>query len=162
MTSTEEVASRVREAVEACAWGVDRVVWLAGGSSPQRSEVLAQLAEHDGFSHVNVGVALSRRLLDCPARQRPVRARSLFRNLVNDAEADSTTGVVGLDHIEVLFSPDLQLDVFGLLRGEAQNRTLVISWCGHVEDGRATYAPASHPEHSSEPVDDHTVVRVDA
>lgn len=161
MTSAREVSPIVRTAIEACKWDVERVVWLEGGSSQQRSEVLEHLEERDGFSYVNVGVELSRTLLDCSADKRPIRARSLFRDLVDEAEEQTTNDVVGLDRIEVLFAPELQLDVFALLRGEAQNRTLVVSWPGFVENGRAVYAIASHPEHCAAPVAEHTVVRVD-
>lgn len=134
---------------------------MSSGSAEERSDILTYLEEHDGFSYVNVGTELSGRLLDVPIRKRGVRARTHFRELVDKAEEQSAVGVVGLDHIEILFTPDLALDVFGLLRGEAVNRTLVVSWCGRVDDGRAVYAEPSHPEYCSKPLSEHAVVRVD-
>lgn len=161
MAFPQSVAGRVHEAAESCRWDRERIVLVTGGSAQERSEILTYLGEHDGFSYLNVGIELSGRLLDVPLRRRGVRARTHFRELVDKAEEQSAVGVVGLDHIEVLFTPDLELDVFGLLRGESVNRTLVVSWCGRVENGRAVYAEPSHPEHCTEPVDEPLVVRVD-
>lgn len=161
MTTTEEIANRVRQAVRESSWNRERIVWVSASSAGQRSDVLAYLEEHDGYPHVNIGVELSEQLLDSPARKRPVQSRKSFRALLRGAEGKSANDIVGLDHLEVLFSPELELDVFGLLRGEALNRTLVVSWCGRIEEGRAVYAEPSHPEYCANPVPEHAVVHVD-
>jgi len=161
MVSPQEVAERVHEAVESCRWARERIVLMTGGSAGERSDILTYLEEHDGFSHLSIGIELSARLLDVPVRRRGIRARTYFRELVDEAEEQSAAGVVALDHIEMLFTPNLALDVFGLLRGEAVNRTLVVSWCGRIDNGRAVYAKPSHPEYCSKPVSEHAVVRVE-
>jgi hypothetical protein len=153
---------RVHEAVEACQWDRERIVLMTGSSAEERSAVLAQLAEHYDFPCVNIGVELSQRLLDNPSRKRPIRARTYFRDLVDEPVEENGKQVVGLDHIELLFVPELELDVFGLLRSEAANRTLVVSWCGRVrEEGEVVYAEPSHPEYWTEPVDSFRIVHLD-
>lgn len=161
MDITERIAHHVRETVREGRWNRERIVWISGSSAEQRSDVLAYLEERDGYPHVNIGAKLSERLLDSPARKRPVQARKKFRTLLREAEAQSETSVVGIDHLGVLFSPVLELDVFGLLRGEAVNRTLIVSWCGRIEEGDAVYAEPSHPEYCTNSVPEHAVVRVD-
>jgi len=154
---------RIRKAVEACQWDRERIVLVTGGSAQKRSNVLAQLAEQEDLRHVNVGIELSQRLLDSSSRKRPVRARTYFRDLVDEALEESEAQVVGLDHIEVLFTSELELDVSGLLRSEAANRTLVVSWCGRVEEGsEVVYAEPSHSEYWAEPLDPFRIVRVNA
>lgn len=137
----------IKDIVEACKWDAERIVWLSGGFSTQRSRVLHDLAEDEGFSHLNIGVEVTSRLLDVAPRKRPVRVRSLLRRLLDDVEKQRTELVIAVDHIEVLFDPSLQLDVPGLLRNEAANRTLVVSWPGTIIDTDATYASMPHPEH---------------
>jgi hypothetical protein len=161
MGTTEGIASRVREIVREGRWNRERIVWVSGSKAGQRSDVLSHLEERDGWSHVNIGLKLSEQLLDIPARKRPVQARKKFRALLREAEEQSTNNVVGLDHLEMLFSPVLELDVFGLLKGEAVNRTLIVSWCGRIEEGDAVYAEPSHPEYCTNSVPEHAVVRVD-
>lgn len=155
-------AQRAHKAVEACQWDCERIVLVTGSSAEERSAVLAQLMEHYDFPHVDIGVELSQRLLDSSSRKRPIRARTYFRDLIDEAIEENDKQVVGLDHIELLFAPELELDVFGLLRSEAANRTLVVSWCGRAkEEGKVVYAEPSHSEYWTEPVDSFRFVHLD-
>ena len=152
----------VRNTVRSCQWTREQLVWLVGRSDMDRSKILSHLAKHDCISHINVGVELSRYLLDCPTRKRQIRAPKHFRILIDEAVEKSGVPIVALDRIQLLFAPELELNILGLLRSESANRTLIISWCGRViEENNLVYAEPSHPEYWAESVDHFRVVRAD-
>lgn len=94
----------------------------------------------------NLSVALSERLVDSPARLRPVRVDTALRDALPG-------GPLVLDHIEVLFEPSLEVLPVEALRRLARNRTVVAHWPGRVEEGLAIYAEPGHPEHTRAPLD---------
>lgn len=53
---------------------------------------------------------------------------------------------VTLTHIELLFTPSLELDVVGTLLAQCRNRKICIVWPGTVIDGKLYYATPEHPE----------------
>ena len=55
-----------------------------------------------------------------------------------------------LDKIEVLFQPELHVDVLARLRQLSRQRTLVVVWPGEWSSGTLTYASREHPEYSEE------------
>ena len=55
--------------------------------------------------------------------------------------------VILLDHIEVLFSPELAQDPVRLLQSLSRNRILLISWPGKRDGTTLIYAEPGHPEY---------------
>lgn len=108
----------------------------------------AAITEYVGMKRINVSMNLGERLLNLPARQRPLRVGRLLEDLVEDVAAEET---VLLDHLEILFEPSLKQDPLRLLQGLSRNRTVVTVWSGIHEDGSLTYAAPGHPEHRRYP-----------
>jgi len=138
------------EALSIAATLYHRVVFLGGLSSDGRSEVLASLAGKHNWPVVNLGLAFSQQLLDVPRRHRATTAPQILADLLDRDSGD----VVFLDHIELLFTPELAQDPVRLLQSLSRNRTLVVSWPG-VRDGTTLiYAYPGHPEYFKQPVTD--------
>jgi len=66
-----------------------------------------------------------------------------------------------LDHIDILFSPTLQLDAVALLNSLSRNKTVVATWQGEVKDGKVLHAEEWHPEYQSHSIDDIRAITVD-
>ena len=127
-----------------------RLVFLVGPDSNARSEALAALAGKHNWPVVNLGLDFSQQLLDVPRRHRPVMTPQILADLLGGVSGD----VRLLDHIEVLFAPELAQDPVRLLQGLSRNRTLVVSWPG-VRDGTTLiYAEPGHPEYCKQPIAD--------
>ena len=109
-----------------------------------KSDALAAVSEHTAAPLVNVGLELSRRMLEFTAHQRPLQVRPLLDQLV---EAAGGSDIVLLDRIELLFQPDLQQDPLRLLQGLSRDRTVVAAWTGTLDGGTLHYAVPGHPEH---------------
>ena len=131
-----------------------RLVLVVGAEGTGKTAVLRALAECTGAPLINVGVELSRRLLDLPEWQRPIRLSPLLDRIA----AETASDVVLLDNIELLFDVALRHDPLRLLRTLSRSRTVVAAWNGSTEDGHVLYAAPGHPEYRRSPLDGVLVV----
>lgn len=127
-----------------------RLALVVGPAGTGKTGVVRGLAAHFGAPVVNVGLELSRRLLELGERQRALGAPRLLEKIVADAGSDPAL----LDNTELLFDPALRQDPLRLLQGLSRRRMLVASWNGRVEGGDLRYAAPGHPEYRRYPVAD--------
>ena len=102
----------------------------------------AELARHLGREALDVGVALSRRLLDM---EPDVRTGAAARALADMFAAHGFPLVVV--HLEFLFEPSLHIHPLAALRQAARAGLVVAAWPGTVRGAELVYARPGHPEH---------------
>jgi len=139
----EQILERISDAEKQYA----RLVLVVGLPGTGKTKALRALAEESGFRYVDVGLELSRALLDLSERERARRARRILEEL-----ARNSAPVVVLDNIEVLFDVTLRTAPLACLQSIARNRTIVAAWNGEVAEGHLTYALPDHPEFKRYPV----------
>ena len=120
-----------------------RLVWVVGSAGSGKSGLLKALAADVSAPFINVSLTVAEALLPLPRAERVGEVGQQLETLVAAGEAD----VVVLDNIEVLFLPELRVDVLARLRQLARNRTLVVAWPGRWSAGTLSYAEPEHPEH---------------
>ena len=137
-----------------------RLVLVVGPSGAGKTPALRAVRDRTGAPLTNVGLELSRRMLDLTARQRTLRLPRLLQDIVeNDVEPQATAL---LDNTEILFNADLELDPLRLLQGISRNRTVVAAWNGSLADGVLRHATPGHAEHRRYPVSDFLAVSLEA
>lgn len=94
-----------------------------------------------GQEDINIGRLLSKALSDMPEDDRPDAVPPLLASAVSRCVA------VTLTHIEILFTPELHLDVVGALLSLCRNRKICIVWPGTTEGGKLYYATPEDPEY---------------
>lgn len=119
-----------------------RLILIVGRGYSGKTRLLRSLEERIGGTHINVGLEMSKRLLDAERQQWPLHASEWFGDLVTQATGEP----VLLDNLEVLFHPMLQLDPLPLLQRTSRSRTIIAAWRGAIENRQLTYATAGHPE----------------
>lgn len=134
----------------------NRLVLLVGRSESGKTATLRALAEAEHVPVLNVGVELSRRLLDLTERQRILQLPRMLEEAAGGLPAHLTL----LDNTELLFDPVLRQDPLRLLQGLSRGRTIVATWLGDFDGGFLTYAVPEHPEFRRYPSADLLVVRV--
>lgn len=137
-----------------------RLLLITGGKGAGKTLCLHQIATQTDGAVVNLGLELSRRLLDLTTRERPLRVASLFRETVTGEERTGGPPIL-LDNIEVLFARELKQNALNLIRSLARDRVVVVAWPGAVEDGRLRYAAPGHPEHRTWPARDLAIRSLD-
>lgn len=137
------LASEIQTRIEQVNGRYDKLVLVVGPPESGKTEALLQVAGSAGYPYVSLGLELSRRLLDVPARQRPLQTSNIVGAIVEETHAS----VVLLDNIELLFDPSLALNPLLLLRRHSRNRVVVAVWPGSVDGNWITYAAPTHREH---------------
>ena len=135
-----------------------RLVLVVGADGSGKTSALRAVAECIDAPLVNVGLELSRRLLELTERQRRIRAPELLGRIVTETASD----IVLLDNVEILFDVALHQNPLGLLQRLSRRRTVVATWNGSMEDGHILYAVPGHPEYRRYPVDGFLVVGAEA
>lgn len=116
-----------------------QMIIVVGG---QRSRVIEQFAYEVGIKPINLNLCLSKLLLDLPLNRRSRKVGELVNRLVIECG-----DVVLLEHFELLFLPELQVDPMRLFEDVSRDKVLVIGWSGQYENGALIYAYSGHPEY---------------
>ena len=135
-----------------------RLVLVVGADGSGKTSALRAVAECIDAPLVNVGLELSRRLLDLTEQQRRIRAPELLGRIVTETASD----IVLLDNVELLFDVALHQNPLGLLQRLSRRRTVAATWNGSMEDGHIVYAVPGHSEYRRCPVDGILVVGAEA
>lgn len=126
-----------------------RLILVVGAEGVGKTAALRDLAGRTGAPLINVGVELSRRLLDLSEWQRPIRVAPLLERIV----AETEDNVVLLDNIEIVFDVALRQDPLRVLKSLSRNRTVVAAWNGSMDQSHILYAVPEHPEYRRYPLD---------
>ena len=94
-----------------------------------------------GQEDINIGRLLSTALAEMLEDDRLDAVTPLLAGAVNRF----TT--MTLSHIEILFTPELHLDVVGTLLSLCRNRKICIVWSGTIQGGKLFYATPEEPEY---------------
>ncbi|MBN2550197.1 MAG: BREX-3 system P-loop-containing protein BrxF [Anaerolineales bacterium] len=121
---------------------VEQLVLLCGGSWQERTALLQMVAGSQGMAYTALGLPLAETLLTQPPRQRPLLAEDTVERLAAEAAAG-----LALDHIEILFDPELHIDPLRLAQALSRRRTVLLSWPGAYTPPRLTYAQPDHAEY---------------
>lgn len=135
-----------------------RLVLVVGAGGSGQASALRDIAECMDAPLINVGLELSRRLLDLTERQRRIRVPELLGRIVTETASD----IVLLNNVELLFDVTLHQNPLGLLQRLSRRRTVVATWNGSMEDGHIVYAVPGHSEYRRCPVDGFLVVGAEA
>lgn len=120
-----------------------RLVLLVGPVASGKTKILVQIAQEEGYPYINLGLILSQKLLEYPAKIRALRLPRIVEAIIGETGKDT----VLLDNTEILFEPVLQQDPLRLLQQISRNRTIVAAWNGKFEGGALVYADPDHPEY---------------
>jgi hypothetical protein len=120
----------------------NRLLLIAGPVASGKTVLLRRISALSGYPMLNVGMELSRQMLELTERQRIIELPTRLEHLVSSQGSD----VVLLDNTEFLFLRDLQQDALALLKAASRNRTMVVSWLGTCEREHLQYATPDHRE----------------
>jgi len=114
---------------------------IVGPHGSGKTRLLRACEQRVSGIYLNLNLALSQRLLEFKAQDRPVQAL----NVLNDLLAGP--GLLLVDNIELLFEPTLQLDPLRALKSASRRHSMMAAWPGTLDKGHLTYAVPGHPEY---------------
>ena len=120
-----------------------RLVLIVGPIGSGKTPLLKELCRRQNLPYLNVNLTLSERMLSLTSKERPLRARRLLAQIIDEQPGEP----IALDNIELLFDPSLRQDPLACLQGLSRNVTLVAAWGGAYAGNVLTYAEPGHPEY---------------
>lgn len=138
------IHSKIKQHLSTAEGKYYRLVLLVGESGSGKTAVLKSIADNFGISIINANLVLSSALLELTAKQRSLQLPRTLNEL-----SDTSSDLIILDNIEILFDTALQQDPLRLLQGLSRNKIVLASWGGSTSSNRLFYAQSGHPEYRS-------------
>ena len=114
-----------------------------------------KIADGHSLPYINVNIELSLLLRDVSITRRTHRITELFQQLINKFSED----VICLDYYELLFTESLAIDPMILMKNNSQNKTLIISWRGKINEDVLIHAEPGHPEYKKYVMPDAIIIK---
>lgn len=96
----------------------------------------------ESFTKLNVNLLVSEGLLSVSKEQYPLVVDDLFMNTLKDRQS-----IYYLQHIHILFDPQLKIHPIRLLENLSKTYKLVVEWPGIFQNEKLIYAKYGHPEY---------------
>jgi len=127
---------------------VEQLILVCDGNWQDRSKLLQAIASEQGLVYAAIGLPFAKALLGQPPRDRSLSTIELLDHL-----SSSSSSGLALDHIEILFDPDLHVDPLRSVQALARRHLVILAWPGKYLSGRLIYAEPEHVEYRIYPVD---------
>ena len=133
----------VRQILGRWQYSRERLILVYGGDWQMRTRVLRMLAQSLGAEYISLGQQVPQCLLNIPAPSRPFQLPSILQEIV------ALHLYLCLDHLEILFQPELRFRPLEWLHQLARLRGVIAAWPGHIdpEQKKAWYATPTHPDY---------------
>ncbi|MDQ7839163.1 MAG: BREX-3 system P-loop-containing protein BrxF [Thermodesulfobacteriota bacterium] len=139
MTIPDQIINKVDEVKNL----YERLILIVSPSGSGKTSALQEVSSRTGAPIVNVNLELSKCLLDLGQKKRQLKLPTLLDDIIRKREDT----LLLLDNIELLFDTNLKLKPLSLLQTVSRNKTLVVSWNGHIANDRLLYAEPGHHEY---------------
>ena len=90
---------------------------------------------------INVGQKLSDALLNVPPEERSAKAPDILRTLLGEDK------LITLEHIEILFTPSLNMNPVAVILSYCRNRKICVAWPGTIRGELLIYDEPGSPEY---------------
>ncbi len=134
-----------------------KIALVVGHPGSGKSALLRAIAKQMNMPLLNLGLALSTKLLSLTARERKLKASDIVADLLESTESPR----LAVDNTEIVFDPSLMLNPLGLLQSVSRTRLLVWAWNGTLVNSHVTYAYPGHPEYHRIPTQDMTLIALE-
>lgn len=127
---------------------------VVGPTDNGQKNILSHIAKKIDSPLININLEVSRRLLEMPKKQWPIKAARVVESIIEDKNKSTSI----LKNIELLFDEALKIDPLRLLKRIARNHTLVVGWCGKIDGKYLTYAGPGHRDYKKYTTKDLTIL----
>ena len=153
---SNSTADKIINALASVSLNYHRLLLLIGKSGSGKTEILKDVSTRIGLNVLNLSKELAGRMLQLTEKQRPLKVSKIVKDIIDSQSQDTLL----IDNIELLFDVSLKIDPMKLIKGMSRNKTLIVSWSGHVDNGTIIYAEPSHSEYKKYLIDDFNVISV--
>ena len=124
-----------------------KTILLVGQHGSGKTQVLTKAAEDFGTTRINLNFELGKCLNEVPERRRALKTPACIDEILDENQQEGKPLI--FDNIELLFSPELELEPLALLEDAGRRVTLIVSWPGTIIGGSLTYAEPGYKEYKT-------------
>lgn len=135
----EKLANKIQEAKSK----YHKLILLLSPFADMNTKCLKEASQKLGHPYINFSLSLAGKLVDIPVGKRS----SMIVNLLSDFARDCNGDVLFLDHVELLFLRDLEVDPLRALQSISRNKVVVAAWAGDYDGKKLVYAGPGQPEY---------------
>lgn len=145
----DEKCSRIHELVQQIHQSPvrTRTILLVGSHGSGKTQVLTKVAEDLGTTRVNLNLELGNRLNEVPEKRRALKTPSFLDEIIDTYQEGEKPLI--LDNIELLFSPELELEPLSLLEDAGRRTMIIAAWPGVLQNGSLSYAEPGYKEYKT-------------
>ena len=111
--------------------------------------MLTKAAEDFGTTRINLNLELGKRLNEVPERRRALKTPACIDEILDENQQEGKPLI--FDNIELLFSPELELEPLALLEDAGRRSMIIVGWPGALQNGSLTYAEPGYKEYKNIP-----------
>ncbi len=124
-----------------------KTILLVGAHGSGKTQVLTKVAEDLDTIRVNLNLELGKRLNEVPEKRRALRTPSFLDEIIDTYQKGEKPLI--LDNIELLFSPELELEPLSLLEDAGRQTMIIVAWSGVLQNGSLSYAEPGYKEYKT-------------
>jgi len=152
--SNSHIAGKIINSLTQISSSFSKLMVLVGPAFSGKTECLKEVSERINIPYVNLGIELSKELIELSLKQQVLRVSGLAKEIINSINSD----IALLDNTEIFFNPVLKVDPIRLLMNSSRNKTLVVAISGKQIDNSIIYAEPDHPEYRKFKIEDYEVI----
>jgi hypothetical protein len=144
-----EKCSRIYELVEQIRQSPVRTktILLVGAHGSGKTRALSKMAEDLGTERIILNLELGKLLNEVPEKRRALKTPSFLDEIIDTYQEGEKPLI--LDNIELLFSPELELEPLSLLEDAGRRTMIIAAWPGTLQKGILSYAEPGYKEYKT-------------
>jgi hypothetical protein len=124
-----------------------KTILLVGAHGSGKTQTLTKVAEDLDTTRVNLNLELGKRLNEVPEKRRAIKTPSVLDEIIDTYKEDEKPLI--FDNIELLFSPELELEPLSLLEDAGRRSVIIAAWPGALQNGSLSYAEPGYKEYKT-------------
>ena len=117
-----------------------RLVIVLGLPHTGKSKILHKFKEYSKTVLINLNLVLSEKLLNFPSTIQQFKVEEIIQNIITPYQNKTLL----VDNTEILFDPNLNLDVLNLFKRISRHQTCIITWTGSISDGKLRFSESGY------------------
>ena len=117
-----------------------RLVIILGLPNTGKTKKLKKFMEYANIAYINLNHILSEKLLNFSSNEQQYNVDDIINSILDQYR----NKILLIDNTEIMFDPNLNLDVLNLFKRISRHQTCIITWTGSISDGKLRFSESGY------------------
>jgi hypothetical protein len=118
----------------------NRLVIVIGLPNTGKTRILNKFKEHPNTVYLNLNLVISEKLLNYSSKEQQYKVEELLLEIIEPYP----NKILLFDNNEILFDPNLHINVLNLFKRISRHQICILSWTGSVSDGKLRFGESDY------------------